>query len=46
MKKLLLTASMLAAMSGTALANEEESQVIDPSDLTRVYTQAAFFCYF
>ncbi|WP_172379150.1 hypothetical protein [Vibrio sp. Vb339] len=43
MKKLLLTASMLAAMSGTALANEEESQVIDPSDLTRVYTQAAFF---
>ncbi|MDF2153845.1 hypothetical protein [Vibrio sp. CAU 1672] len=41
MKKLLTTASMLAAISAPVMA--EESQVIDPSDLTRVYTQAAFF---
>ncbi|WP_394212014.1 hypothetical protein [Enterovibrio calviensis] len=41
MKKLLLTSSILAAMSFPVLA--KESEIIDPSDLTRVYTQAAVF---
>ncbi|OIQ26767.1 hypothetical protein [uncultured Vibrio sp.] len=40
MKKLLLTASILTAISGAAFAEEE---LIDPSDLTRVYTQGAVF---
>lgn len=41
MKKLFVTSSILAAISAPAFA--EESEVIDPSDLTRVYTQAAVF---
>ncbi|WP_087016121.1 hypothetical protein [Thaumasiovibrio subtropicus] len=41
MKKLLLSASILAALSAAPVIAEDE--MIDPSDLTRVYTQAAFF---
>ncbi|MGL6313320.1 hypothetical protein [Vibrio sp. WXL103] len=42
MKKQLITTSMLAALAAP-VAFAEESEVIDPSDLTRVYTQAAVF---
>lgn len=42
MKKQLITTSMLAALAAP-VAFAEESEVIDPSDLTRVYTQAALF---
>lgn len=41
MKKILLITSILAALSAPVIA--EESQVFDPADLTRVYTQAAIF---
>jgi hypothetical protein len=41
MNKKLLTTSLLTALTSThAMASDE---AIDPSDLTRVYTQAAFF---
>ncbi len=45
MKKATLTTALLLALSGTAIASEQEqeSEVINPSDLTRVYTQAAVF---
>ncbi|WP_413110461.1 hypothetical protein [Thaumasiovibrio sp. DFM-14] len=41
MKKLLVSASILAALSAAPALAEEE--LIDPSDLTRVYKQAAAF---
>lgn len=40
MKKLLITTTILASMTPSAFATDEP---IDPSDLTRVYTQAAVF---
>ncbi|MFA0085960.1 hypothetical protein [Vibrio sp. 10N.261.51.F12] len=41
MKKIFLTTALLSTCSVTTIAKENE--VIDPSDLTRVYTQAAVF---
>lgn len=41
MKKLLITTSILASLTASTVFADDE--VIDPSDLTRVYTQAAVF---
>ena len=43
MKKTTVAATLLLVLSSTAIAEEQESEVINPSDLTRVYTQAAVF---
>ncbi len=41
MKKLLVSASILAALSAAPVLAEDD--IIDPSDLTKVYTQAAIY---
>ncbi len=43
MKKTVTIATLLFAFSNVSNAEEQESEVINPSDLTRVYTQAAVF---
>ncbi|MGR5266983.1 hypothetical protein ACPV5R_04440 [Vibrio astriarenae] len=43
MKRTAVTASLILAFSSAAIADEQDSEVINPSDLTRVYTQAAVF---
>ncbi|MDF2154605.1 hypothetical protein [Vibrio sp. CAU 1672] len=43
MKKTILTSGLLLAFSGAAFAESQEAETINPSDLTRVYTQAAVF---
>lgn len=43
MKKTILATTLLALVTATSAFAEEEQRVIDPSDLTQVYTQAAVF---